>query len=159
MLIGNPVRIQPCIALQNVDARRWNELLELFASEVVSDYTSLFGGDSIQQPPEKLVESRASFLPGFTRTQHMIGVPVVSVDESVASLVAPVVAWHVCKNPDPPDGDTWLVGGRYEMQLAKIDGKWRITHLTLASAWEEGNLELPLIARDRATQNSQRSDD
>ena len=134
----------------NVDARRWEALLELFAPEVLTDYTSLFGGTPQRQPREKLVGGWAAFLPGFTRTQHMIGAALVEVEGDRASLAAPVVAWHFCKDPVPGGGDTWLVGGRYEMQMVRSADKWRITHLTLAAAWAEGNLDLPRIAGERA---------
>src|SRR5712671_7093100 len=52
----------------HVDARRWNELLALFAPEVRIDYVSLFGGDAQSMKREELIGGWRKLLPGFTRT-------------------------------------------------------------------------------------------
>jgi hypothetical protein len=134
----------------HVDARHWEDLLALFAPEVQVDYTSLFGGEAQPIAREDLIGGWRKLLPGFTRTCHVIGTPVISLSGETARAAASVVAWHFVKVIELAGRDCWLVGGRYEMALKKIDGFWRITALTLANAWAEGNLDLPRIAGERA---------
>ena len=134
-----------------VDARRWDDLVALFAPQVRVDYTSLFGGEAQSMTREALVGGWRKLLPGFTQTCHVIGTPAISPgSDGTAQAAASVVAWHFVKVPELSGRDTWLVGGCYEMSFAKVDGAWRMTALTLARAWAEGNLDLPRIAGERA---------
>ena len=134
-----------------VDARRWSDLLMLFAPEVRVDYSSLFGGEPRLVEREQLIGEWRQLLPGFTRTAHLIGTPVVTVEAETARAVAPVVAWHFLKEAALAGNDVWLVGGCYEMRFLRDRDAWRIDALTLARAWAEGNLELPKLAAERAT--------
>jgi hypothetical protein len=135
----------------HVDARRWDELLALFAPQVRVDYVSLFGGEAQSMPREDLIGSWRKLLPGFTQTCHVIGAPVITVSGETAQAAASVVAWHFVKAPELAGRDCWLVGGCYEMAFRKIDGAWHIAALTLARAWAEGNPDLPEIAGDLAS--------
>jgi len=134
----------------HVDACHWAELTVLFAPEVRVDYSSLFGGDAQAVTREDLIGGWRKLLPGFTRTCHVIGTPAVVIDGETAQATASVVAWHFVKTPELAGRDTWLVGGCYELRFKRIDAAWRITALTLARAWAEGNLDLPKIAAERA---------
>jgi len=133
----------------HVDARRWSELLALFAPEVRVDYVSLFGGETQTMKREALIGGWRKLLPGFTRTSHIIGTPVITWSGETAEASASVVAWHFVKTPELAGRDCWLVGGCYEMSFKKIGETWRIAALTLARAWAEGNLDLPRIAGER----------
>ena len=134
----------------HVDALHWDELLALFAPQVRIDYVSLFGGEAQSMTREELIGGWRKLLPGFTRTCHVIGVPVITVSGNTAQAAASVVAWHFVKEAELAGRDYWLVGGCYEMGFGKLDGGWRIASLTLARAWAEGNLELPKLAGERA---------
>jgi hypothetical protein len=138
----------------HMDARRWNDLLELFAPEVQADWTSLFGGEPQFLKREQLIANWCQLLPGFTRTTHLIGPPTIVVTGENAKASASVAAWHFLKEPGLEGNDLWLVGGCYEIKFAKRDGAWRITAMTLARAWAEGNQNLPGLAGERATQSA-----
>jgi hypothetical protein len=128
----------------HVDAREWDALADLFAPEVRVDYTSLFGGEAETIVSADLIARWRALLPGFTHTTHVIGAPMVTFEGNDARVRAPVVAWHFI------DGESWFVGGCYEMEVRLVQGTWRITMLTLARAWQQGNLELPKLAAARA---------
>jgi hypothetical protein len=133
----------------HVDGRRWDALLELFAPRVQADWTSLFGGEPQTLAREQLLTNWRQLLPGFTRTTHVIGTPTVAVNGDTAHASASVVAWHVLKDGALEGRDLWLAGGTYEIEFVKRDGAWRITAMTLARAWADGNLELPRLAGER----------
>ena len=59
-----------------------------------------------------------------------------------------MAARHVVRDGDSTE--LWTAGGCYEIALVKGDAGWRIEALTLARAWQEGNLALPRIAAERA---------
>jgi hypothetical protein len=130
----------------HIDARRWDYLLELFAPEVQADWTSLFGGEPQSLKREQLIGNWRQLLPGFTRTTHLIGPPTIVVVGETAQASASVVAWHFIKESGLEGSDLWLAGGCYEIGFAKCDGAWRITAMTLARAWSEGNQDLPRLA-------------
>jgi hypothetical protein len=133
----------------NVDARNWDSLSALFTPEVTTDYRSL-GGDVRTQPREKLIAGWRKLLPGFTRTEHLIGAPLIAISGDWAEVRASVTAWHTIEDADLAEA-RWVAGGRYEMKLEKsVEGTWRIASLTLANAWQEGNSGLPKIAVARA---------
>jgi hypothetical protein len=138
----------------HVDARRWDEILDLFAAQVEVDYTSLFGGERQSLPREQLIHNWRQLLPGFTHTTHVIGSPAVVVSGETAHAAASVVAWHFIKDPALNGNDLWLVGGCYEMMFKKIEGVWRIAELALARAWSEGNSDLPRLAGERTAQST-----
>ncbi len=138
----------------HVDARRWDQILDLFAPQVEVDYTSLFGGERQSLTREQLVDGWRRLLLGFTRTTHVIGSPTVVMNGTTARGSASVVAWHFIKEPALSGKDLWLVGGCYEMTLEKVEGRWRITMLTLARAWAEGNPDLPRLAGERVARRT-----
>jgi SnoaL-like protein len=137
----------------HVDARRWDQILDLLAPEVDVDYTSLFGGAPQSLTREQLVDGWRRLLPGFTQTTHVIGTPTITVGAHTARASASVVAWHFIKDAVLNGNDLWLVGGCYEMTFRQADGVWRIAKLALARAWAEGNTDLPRIAGERAAQS------
>jgi hypothetical protein len=138
----------------HVDARHWDQILDLFAPQVHVDYTSLFGGEPQSLAREQLVDGWRRLLPGFTRTTHVIGHPTITVTGHRAHASASVVAWHFIKDPALNGNDLWLVGGCYDMAFEKDEGRWRIATLTLARAWAEGNPDLPRLAGERATRST-----
>jgi hypothetical protein len=113
----------------NVDARRWNELVALFAPEVRVDYVSLFGGEAQSMKREELIAGWRKLLPGFTRTCHIIGAPVISLSGDTAQASASVVAWHFVKTPELAGRDCWLVGGLLRDELQ--EGRRGLAHSQL----------------------------
>jgi hypothetical protein len=133
-----------------VDGRNWEALEALFAARVTVDYSSLWGNGSATLSASELIGSWKALVPGFTRTQHTIGIPSIAIDGARAVATAPVIAHHFIDDPSVIGGRSWIVGGRYVWEIEKQDGVWQITTLTLAAAWQEGNADLPALAAQRA---------
>jgi hypothetical protein len=47
-------------------------------------------------------------------------------------------------------GDVWMVAGTYFFGLTHTTAGWRISAMTLTVAYQEGNLQLPALASQRA---------
>ncbi len=136
----------------HTDAQAWNDVVELFTAQVKLDYSSLFGGKPQSLTREQLITSWRAMLPGFTRTTHLIGPPMIhAATGEMARASASVTAWHWIDDAVLGDTAVWVVHGCYEITLAKSDDRWRISVLTLARAWTEGNKDLPRLAGERTT--------
>jgi hypothetical protein len=123
-----------------IDLRQWSEAGGLLADEVVTDYTSLFGGEIQRQRGVDLVAAWRTLLTPLDSTQHLLG--PIDVRSSNAGAVASchVRGYHVRKGP--PGGDEWMVAGHYRFEVGRTNGMWRITSITLHTFYETGNLML-----------------
>jgi hypothetical protein len=107
------------------DLRQWDRLRELYADEVVIDYTSLVGGEPAQVKADALIASWKIGLGRYQATQHLLGNHRVSVEGETAQALVYVQATHWLPQPD---GDsTWTVHGYYDYTLQQVGGEWRIT--------------------------------
>jgi len=133
----------------------WNDVRDAFAVTVTTDYTSLFGGVPVTQSAESLVAGWKSLLPGFDATQHLLGPFEVRAISSGIQVTCPVRGYH--RLAGAQGGDLWMVAGHYTILLARTDSAWRITHLTLHTAYQEGNPKLVEQAIARAKTNPTRA--
>jgi hypothetical protein len=123
-----------------VDAREWAALAALFTDPVRVDYTSLLGGEPQTLAPSELVAGWRQNLQALDSTQHLIANQAIQLDGDEASCAANVQATHL--RSSRPEGPFWTVGGRYDYGLTRIDGRWRISALTLTVRWEVGDRQI-----------------
>lgn len=136
---------------QAADRRDWTALRALLTDEVHVDYGEPDGAAGATVRSDDLIARWRGFLPGFSRTQHLIGTLVVEASGARATATAPVMATHVIDAPLTPDGAaTWRVGGTYRWDLVDDGGGWRISGLALRSTWQERDRDLPALATERA---------
>jgi hypothetical protein len=131
--------------LYAIDALDWPGVRDAFADEVRADWTSLFGGEPETLRADELIARWQALLPGFDATQHMLG-PVVLTDDAGPGVRADAHVRGYHHIGDRDSGQTWAVHGHYTARL--VDGK--ITELTLAAFYQEGDLSLPAVAAERA---------
>jgi hypothetical protein len=106
-----------------VDGRDWDGLHELFTADARIDFTA-FGGPAGDVAEIKVFLRDA--LGGFRRTQHMMGLPAITLSGDTAA------ARTSCNNPmviDGADGETsvWLIGLWYDDEFARTPDGWRFT--------------------------------
>lgn len=127
------------------DRHDWMRVRGAFADTVTTDYTSLWGGEPVAQPADELVAAWAAFLPGFDSTHHMVtNHAITEVSDTNATAEADFTATHRI------DDERWVLGGRYEYDLKKTDGRWVVTSLTMTALWETGDRTLVTTAGQRA---------
>ena len=123
---------------QRADRRDWEGLVGCLTEMVERDYSSLTGSGPDRLAARKLVvEEWAPVLGSLDATQHLIGLPVVSLNGDSATVTAHFQAQHVLANTD--GGDRWTLGGRYDFELRRESGGWRISGVTMTALWSEGN--------------------
>jgi hypothetical protein len=123
----------------HIDGKRWDDLRRLYADEVETDYTSLFGGSPQRQRGDDLIAGWRGVL-GRVSTQHLLGPIDVTVDLDSATADCHVRAWHLA--PGAPGGEEWVVAGHYRFGLVRADRVWRIAFMKLETLHQTGNRNL-----------------
>jgi hypothetical protein len=127
--------------MHHIDRRRFSELRALFADSVETDYTSLFGGQVMQQSADDLVLGGwRTLLTPLDATQHILGPIDVTFDRSVAIAECHVRAYH--RSAKAPGGPEWMVAGHYVFQLGDTAGGWKISKMKLETSYQTGNTKL-----------------
>jgi hypothetical protein len=106
-----------------VDGGDWDGLDVLFTADATVDFTA-FGGPVDQLPGIK--RFLADSLGMFGRTQHMMGLPVITLDGDRAT------SRTSCNNPmvlPNADGSTavWLIGLWYDDEFVRTPDGWRFS--------------------------------
>lgn len=123
----------------HIDGRDWSNLRSLFADEVETDYTSLFGGEVQSQPSDDLMAAWKSLLTPVV-TQHQLGPITVDITNDRATAHCHVRGYHYLANA--PGGDQWMVAGHYVFQLRRVAGAWKIEKMKLETFYQTGNEKL-----------------
>ena len=127
------------------DRHDWKRVRGAMADEITTDYTGLWGGEPVTQPADELIEIWAGFLPGFEVTQHLVtGHTIEFTGDQTASAQADFQATHRI------DDEFWVLGGRYEYSLSKINEQWLVTSMIMIPSWETGDRALTARAGERA---------
>ena len=134
------------LMLHAVDRKDWHGVRDAFADEIYVDYSSLFDARPGRIEADQQVAAWRAFLEAFDATQHLTGPIVVSFSNGDAAAARTHVrAFHWMKGA--PGGDIWVVAGHYDVRLAIVRGAWKITAITLTTFYQDGNLDIPQIAR------------
>jgi hypothetical protein len=134
--------------LHALDMREWQAVRDAFADHVDVDYSSLFGAPAATVSSDDQIGGWRSFVGAFDATQHITGPFVTSEREGAVLGSASVRAYH--RIAGTPGGDTWMVAGLYHVRFVHRRAGWRIIGITLKVIYQDGNLDLPNIAKGRA---------
>lgn len=124
----------------HIDARDWPRLRSLYADEVTTDYTSLFGGEVQRQPADALIDAWRGILTPLQATQHLLGPVSVQLEGDRARAECHVRGYHYLDGA--PGGNEWLVAGHYVFELSEAGARWRIEKMTLVTYHQAGNRQL-----------------
>ena len=145
--LADPVEINRSITdiAAGADRHDWSRVRNAFSDRVITDYTSLWGGEPVAQTAEALVAGWSKFLPGFDVTHHMVtNHSVRSINNGTAEAEADFTATHRI-------GDQlWTLGGRYSYRLSQVGDRWLVTKMTMTALWETGDRGLVALAGERA---------
>lgn len=133
-----------------VDLAAYDLAERAFAAEIVVDYTSLWGGEAQRVTPPELMAAWRGIVPGFDATRHEIADVRVTITGEEARASAFVDGRHFL------DGQVWRPVGTYDWQLRKIDGVWKVTHMTFTVTQEIGARTLAEQAMERAKKKKAR---
>ena len=114
-----------------LDMRSWDELDDVFTTDAVADLGGEYHGiDAIKgRVADVLLKLDAS--------QHVVSTHQIRIDGDRATCRCFLRAQHV--KLDLEGGTTFMFAGRYEDELVRTAGGWRITRRRLAPIWTDGN--------------------
>ncbi len=127
------------------DRQNWSALSQIFADEVLLDYSSMGTPAEILKPAEIILRWKA-LLPGFQMTQHIITNHRVQIAGDEAECLSYVAATHHL--PNPAGNDIWFVMGYYEHHLVRTITGWKVDRMKFNATLIEGNSELPKLAME-----------
>ena len=139
------VRTMVARIAHTIDTRRWADLRALYADEVTTDYTSLFGGEVQRQDGDALIAGWKDLLGALDATQHLVGPIDVRLAGDAATAECHVRGYHVRRGA--PGGDEWMVAGQWIIRAAERAGQWRVTAMTLRTFYETGNRRVLEVGR------------
>ena len=124
-----------------LDQARWDDDFDaLFSVDAHIDYTSMGGSAGDLAATKRFL---SEMMPVFTRTQHMLGLPAITVDGDRAQATTP------CHNPmlmgTGKDSKIMVCSLWYHHELVRTEVGWRIARL-----WEEKNFMTILSRGDMA---------
>jgi hypothetical protein len=113
-----------------VDDRRWDDLDDIFTPDASIDY-SAFGGPKVDLSGAKRFLAEA--LPIFAKTQHMLGLPAITLDGDRARSVTP------CHNPmvlgEGTPAKVMVCALWYHHELVRRSDGWRICRMSQERAY------------------------
>lgn len=127
-----------------VDLANYDLAEAAFAPSIVIDYTSLWGGQPNTMTPAELMTGWRGIVPGFDATWHELSNVKAKVTGDSATATAFVDGRHWIGK------DFWRPVGNYQWRLRKLDGQWKVTHMTFAMTQEIGDRALATRAQERA---------
>jgi SnoaL-like domain len=138
--------------LHAIDAKDWDGVREAFADRVTMDYSSLFGAPAATVDADAQVAEWRAFTSAFDATQHVTGPLVTTSGADALTAHGHIRSYHQIK--DAKGGDIWMVAGHYTVHLVPIGEIWKIAGITLQVFYQEGNREIPDLARARAARTA-----
>lgn len=116
-----------------IDAKDYGGIEECFAT----DATAIYAGHSrTLRGHAEIVAHMKRALDLAEVTQHLFTNFIIDVDNDRGQLKCDVLGRHV-------RGDERLsAGGKYEVELRRSSGKWKITRVSARAVWSEGNTEM-----------------
>jgi ketosteroid isomerase-like protein len=126
-----------------VDLHQWDSVRAAFAPRVELDY-----GVPEQIPADDIVQRWRPLISGFDWTRHELSGLKVTREGDRARVDSAFTATHFIAGA--PGGDTWILNGRYEHELAKTASGWQIVGMKMIPGESTGNAKLIDLARSRS---------
>ncbi|OTA68547.1 hypothetical protein K449DRAFT_419213 [Hypoxylon sp. EC38] len=140
----------------NIDLESYEGLIkDVYAPQVVIDYTSLFGGQPMETTGEEWAMSLKPRMSAFDSTQHVVQSLLIELPPPVKGAARPDkckvtanVNAHLCRKA-ARGGHMMHNGGRYVLDLVRLpeleqkgENPWRISRHAAVLTWEDGNSDV-----------------
>ncbi len=131
-----------------IDTKDWPALEMVFADRIRADFREFGVREEYQGSSAGWIANIRAGIAGMDATQHMMGNHLYDISGEQATGTTYLRAIHICKNDW--GGDSYTIGGHYEVALARGDGGWRINSYKLRVTWSHGNRHVLRAAMRRA---------
>jgi uncharacterized protein (TIGR02246 family) len=117
-----------------LDQRDYAGIAACFTPDAVVDYGD--AGPKLHGHTE-IADLMRSVLAPLDVTQHLFTNFIIRLDGDEADLKCDVLAQHLRRGM--ANGETLLVGARYEVRLARTSRGWLMAHVSERIVWADGN--------------------
>jgi hypothetical protein len=131
-----------------IDTRDWTLYRSIFADEVDIDFSSYNGRPAQRMSTDTWVARLRQQFTGLAATQHSMTNPIADVRGDEATVRMYMQAEHVLD--DDLASPVFTIGGYYTDQLARVDGRWLLTGVTLTVLWRRGDPGSMVTAVERS---------
>ena len=136
----------------SIDTKNWSLLESVFAEDITADFRSFGAPDVFRGPARDWIDSVRKTISGMDATHHLMSNHLYSVVDDMAVGTTYIKAAHICCNQW--GGDTYTIGGHYEVKVRHFPVGWRIVEYALVVTHHEGDRHVLRAARRRATSDS-----
>ncbi|KAI8962581.1 hypothetical protein F5Y11DRAFT_347413 [Daldinia sp. FL1419] len=158
LMLGNTISLTFFIANKTLylDLRSTEGLSkDVYAPDVVIDYTSMFGGNPTETTNEAWAKSLEPMMAAFDSTQHVVTNEVIELPQPTKGVARPnkasVIAQvngHMFRRA--ARGKPFMHnGGRYNIELVRLpelekrgENPWRISRQATVIGWEDGSSDV-----------------
>ncbi|WP_310620918.1 nuclear transport factor 2 family protein [Flexibacterium corallicola] len=132
---------------QEVDASNWAAVQTMLGKSVEVEHSNGEPGEIEYLSPSQIIEPWQAYLAGFDNTHHQIGTLRVDTKEQKAKASLYCTITHFLK--EAKGGNVWRIYGAFDLALSNAGGAWVIDQMKFHNKFQEGNTELPSLAKDR----------
>ena len=123
----------------SIDSGEYDNLEDVFVPDVIADY----GVAGFNEGLEQVKSTCRNALDPLTSAQHMNGNNWADIDgdEAIAGCYFQV---HMYLE-SAPGGEHFEMGGRYDDELIRTAGGWRIEKRKITILWSQGNADIRYV--------------
>jgi ketosteroid isomerase-like protein len=114
-----------------VDRRDWALVASCFAPDARADYGYVARG-----PASQIIATLQQIMPQFETTLHALSNFSIELQGDHAGAITYCLAHHRMKAIAETPRQLLVVGVRYEDELTRLDGRWRITKRIVHMDWQ-----------------------
>jgi ketosteroid isomerase-like protein len=120
-----------------IDAKNYDAIEQCFTPDASVEYQ---GYSEALVGRAAIVAHMRRSLDGLDGTQHLFTNFVIDGEGDTARLNCDILAHHW--RAAATGGTTFMAGGKYSVELKRLDGRWHFARLRGRTAWSEGNRNL-----------------
>ena len=120
-----------------IDSKDWAGLAAVFDDRVRADFRSFGVKQVFEGSGADWADQIRSAIAGMDATQHLMANHLYSIAGERARGTSYIQALHRCRNDW--GGDSYTIGGHYDVEMVRRRAGWRIAAYTLNVTWHQGD--------------------
>jgi ketosteroid isomerase-like protein len=113
-----------------IDAKDYAAISACFTPDAIATYASY--SDTLSGLAEIEAHMRRALDP-LDASQHLFANFIITLEGDAVQVKCDILAQHVRQ------GQSYLAGGKYDVEVRRVAGIWKIAQLAARTIWSEGN--------------------
>lgn len=124
------IRQLMAIYAYTLDTKDYDGVTACFTPDATTEYR---GHSLLLQGHAQIGAHMKRALEPLEVTQHLFTNFIIDVEGDTGKLKCDILAQHVRQ------GENYLAGGKYDVDVRRVAGKWKISRVSAGAVWSEGN--------------------